>query len=163
MEKEYQQQQGLAKQHQQEEVAKRNANVNSVKRKEGIKAPTESAMLTLDLTDGKELKWMNEGGRGPRSEYVVNNRNSKINDDNYWTPLANQVEELDLVEEINHIHTNSAKENCTPPSYRLPFGGPTSSGERLSKRRAIKRMEKKILKERILNYSGLSPFPWCYR
>ena len=89
---------------------------------------------------------------GQGSTQIVLNVNSKLNDNNYWTPLADQVEESE--ETINTIITADDKENEHPPSYRLPFGGNTTSKQRHSERR-LERLKdkKKALRERISSTS----------
>ena len=105
-------------------------------------------MLTCGPKIGREKKLMNDGGQG--STQIVLNVNSKLHDNNYWTPLADQVEESE--ETINTIITADDKENEHPPSYRLPFGGNTTSKQRHSERR-LERLKdkKKALRERIMN------------
>jgi hypothetical protein len=94
----------------------------------------------------------------------VLNVNHRITDNNYWTPLLDQVEESNN-EYINTIDDGEElemdKENVAP-RYSLPFGGSTSSFERLQERRLLKlkdkRKEKQVLKQRILN--GKDPYGW---
>ena len=80
---------------------------------------------------------------------IVLNVKNNYTDNNYWTPLADQVEESE--EAINTITLTDNKENAIPPSYRLPFGGTTTSKERHSERRLERLKDKKTLKERIAN------------
>jgi hypothetical protein len=83
---------------------------------------------------------------------------------NYWTPLADQVEVSENFDIINTI-TEDDKENVEP-RYSLPFGGTTTSHNRLQERRLLRLKEKKdqkklgkqVLKERVLN--GQEPYSW---
>jgi hypothetical protein len=96
--------------------------------------------------------------------------NSNIrSENNYWTPLADQVEESeDFVGMCNDaLEENEENNNAAPMQmnyivYRLPFGGSTNSRDRLHERRLEKlkdkRAERKALKQRVMN--GQDPYGW---